>query len=298
MSRENENKTPGSYYERPFLSDASKDEIRKKRILLSLVIIIASFIVFNIAGYNNFMSSETKLIVRLILSLFLLSLVLGARKVVGLGSYQYLIDAFFLVSLSFVVVWFFNVEIPIIVKDSVEGWTVYKLLEAVPIIVIILLGIRFRGMDVGFLYLQKGKLKLSLMTGLIYAPMALLQFAAVTMLSFSTDINTLLAWTPWFLTFAFANSIMEELMFRGLFLRAFNFYFEPKWAIGLSALIFGIFHAISIQFLGIPLMIAFFCFTIILGALCGYIMWKTGSIAGAIIAHAIADIFFIVAAFA
>jgi len=34
----------------------------------------------------------------------------------------------------------------------------------------------------------------------------------------------------WILVFVFANSFMEELLFRGIFLKKLNRYFKPVWS--------------------------------------------------------------------
>ena len=70
------------------------------------------------------------------------------------------------------------------------------------------------------IYLRKGRLRLGLAVGLAgFAGMAVFALAEAHGMGISS--RRLLTWSPWILTFVFANGFFEELMFRGLFLRKF-----------------------------------------------------------------------------
>ena len=56
------------------------------------------------------------------------------------------------------------------------------------------------------------------------------------------DLTTVVAWVPWILIFIFSNAIMEETVYRGLFLKKFNEFFSPTIANLLQAIVFASIH--------------------------------------------------------
>jgi len=94
-------------------------------------------------------------------------------------------------------------------------------------------------------------------------------------------------WIPWLLILALANGTIEELWFRGLFLRKLQPFFGKFISIFLIAIVFTLLHGLATYtsnnaiFLAIvfPLALAW-----------GYIMQKTDSIWGSILFHAAMDI--------
>ena len=79
------------------------------------------------------------------------------------------------------------------------------------------------------------------------------------------------------LLFAVLPGICEELTYRGILLRGFLNRLSPAWAIGLSALFFGLSHFSTFRFLP----------TAAMGAVLSYLAWKTRSIWPGVVAHAI-----------
>lgn len=82
-------------------------------------------------------------------------------------------------------------------------------------------------------------------------------------------------WAVWLL-FAVSPGLCEEMFFRGLVLSGLRRWGVWK-AIGVSALLFGVAHASLYRLLP----------TLFLGALFGYLVWRSGSIVCSMIAHAL-----------
>ncbi len=78
-----------------------------------------------------------------------------------------------------------------------------------------------------------------------------------------------------YLMIAVAAPVLEEVLFRGIILRALLKKYKPWKAIMISALFFGFFHFNPWQFL----------YATVLGIYLGYIYWKTGSLFYPILIH-------------
>lgn len=96
------------------------------------------------------------------------------------------------------------------------------------------------------------------------------------------------------LYYIFIVGLGEELLFRGYLQSSFNRYFGKSFSIGnvrvgwglfLSALLFGLMHALVVT----PPLWPWALFTFILGLLLGYIREKDGSILSAVLLHAMLD---------
>ncbi len=74
---------------------------------------------------------------------------------------------------------------------------------------------------------------------------------------------------------------MEELLFRGVFLRSFLVQYQPRTAIVASSLLFAIFHLNIYQ---IPVALAF-------GLLSGWLLMRTSSLWPSILAHSLVNLF-------
>ncbi|MGA2005041.1 MAG: CPBP family intramembrane glutamic endopeptidase [Terriglobales bacterium] len=99
---------------------------------------------------------------------------------------------------------------------------------------------------------------------------------------------------PWILLFVVSNAVMEELLFRGLFLRRY----EPligKWlAILSTALAFTLAH---MQVTYAPNLWGFLLVTFVFSIAWGWLMQKTGSLWGSVLFHAGADLLIILPIF-
>nr|MDO8114536.1 type II CAAX endopeptidase family protein [Candidatus Sigynarchaeota archaeon] len=285
--------------------NANVEAVPKNMAVISLLahcflFVATSILVFTIGGYNYFIPDEMRLLLRGLIAASFLIVTVGMYRHDKLHKYRRVSLAFFAVATGIFLASIFGgwwLLIPGLIKDSVEGWALAKVAEAVPIIAAILLLVKLDGGEAHALLLVGGNKKRSLVLGLLVAPLELIQFATMTGFTLNVGAEAIGAWLPWMMVFAVSNSLMEELMFRGLFLQRYAELLRPKTSLLLTSVIFAIFHAVLLPFMGLALVMAFIVFTFILGWIWGSIMQKTGSIWGAVLAHAVGDVLFVLAAF-
>ena len=178
--------------------------------------------------------------------------------------------------------------------NTVPGFTALKLGEDAAIIsVIILLAFLTRDPPEE-LYLSKGRLRLGLVIGIP----SFLGFTVLGLYLILTKgirperVRELL---PVFLMIALADGFMEELLFRGLFLRKLGRIVGNHWANLVMATVFTFMH-MGVHFtasLPVFLMIVF-----LLGLLCGWIMQRTESLLAPALFHAGLDMLIMADTFA
>jgi len=173
----------------------------------------------------------------------------------------------------------FNLEI-----NTLNGITLSKLLEDLVIIFIIIALIKISRDDMDSVYISKGNLKLGLIIGLVTFLGLFLLSALITTqnISFSKFISLI----PSILIIALADGFMEELLFRGLFLKRF----EPFVGAGLSNLLTALIYSlVHLQVTFTPNLPIFLIATFLFGLLWGYITQKMGSIWASALFHAGVD---------
>jgi membrane protease YdiL (CAAX protease family) len=165
-----------------------------------------------------------------------------------------------------------------------------SLLRVVPILVLMpLLGFLWRS-----LYLTRGRVAVWLGVGLA----AWVVFPVIAYLPLRHQeglLAELLPLAPWILLFVFSNALMEELLFRGLFLRAYEPFLGRVVSNGLSALVFTLMHT---QVTYAPQMLQFLLIVVALSLVWGWLIQKTDSLWGAVLFHAAGDLLIIVPMFA
>lgn len=177
-----------------------------------------------------------------------------------------------------------------------KGIALAKMYETAMIVLPILVLTVLSGAGLGSLSLSRGNLKAGLAVGLL----VLLNFASSAFLFFAARYSAadrLGAALLWGLFFSFANGFMEELWLRGLFLQRLQPLLGVGGAVLVTSVLFATFHA-GVTYLpaaAIPFMVAN---TLALGIACGYLILKTGSLWGATLIHAAADLFLFVAVLA
>lgn len=183
-----------------------------------------------------------------------------------------------------------------VTTDTSQGLAVEKicemLLKTAPILVLV----KLSGADMGSIFLKRGNLKLGLGVGALvffFLAPASFMFAAQRF----TSVDLLVAAVIWGLVFSFANSFMEELWLRGIFLNRFAPMIGINGALWVTSLIFASMHGFAFYFDPFALTF-FFVNTLALGLGCGYLMVKSDSIWGAVIIHAASDFFLFIAVLA
>ncbi len=170
--------------------------------------------------------------------------------------------------------------------STAQEIAVDKVSQCIPVVLAILLLTLLAGDDLGSIFLKKGNLRWGLRFGLISFGIFVAIFAAIAVLqagapssqgltATGVPLADIVAAIPWILVFIFANSLMEELWFRGIFLRR------------LSPLL-GATYISAIEMVVFPVIV------FVLGVVNGFVMLKTDSIWGSVLFHAGYDLMIII----
>ena len=169
------------------------------------------------------------------------------------------------------------------------GWAVQKFNEFVVVVGTVLILNKLGGQDLKSLYIQRGRLGLGLTIG--FTTFLLAAAGSIPMASLfnaqNLSLSRILPWVPWILIFVLANAAMEEILFRGLFLKKLAPFVGRFTANLLVAIVFTLIHgftaysADNLIFLAIlfPLALTW-----------GWVMQKTEGVWGSILFHAGMDI--------
>lgn len=171
-----------------------------------------------------------------------------------------------------------------------SGWAFQKLNEFFIVASTVVSLTLLSGGSLGSIYIQKGNLKLGLGIGLVTFLLA--AAGSVFMADFlfkGTDLtlDRILGWAPWLLIFVLANAALEELLFRGLFLRKLQPLFGKFISNFLIMFIFTALHNGANYSSDSTVFVAA---VMLLALAWGYVMQKTDSIWGSILFHAGMDI--------
>lgn len=230
---------------------------------------------------------------RLGVSFILLVFALLARRSKRFGKFWQLLFAMFILSTALSLDWVFGKFLynSLNLSDAKPiGWMVEKLHEVVLIVCVIIVFNKLAGNTLGSIYIQKGNLKLGLLIGGIAFLVSVAGSIPMAELLFKGNdltIARVLPWAPWILIIVLANGTLEELLFRGLFLRKLEPFFGKFLSNLLIAIVFTVLHK------GSTYTSNEYIFLVILTPLAlvlGWIMQKTDSVWGSILFHAGIDI--------
>ena len=174
-----------------------------------------------------------------------------------------------------------------------EFVAVAKVYEAALVVVPILVLIRLSGADLGSVLIRRGDLK----WGLGLGALVLFNFATSALIFHGTGYApaALGSAVVWGSVFAFSNGLLEELWFRSLFLNRLAPLIGTTGSIALTSVWFAIIHLLGVAYLPAVTVPIFLVNTLTLGIGCGLLMRKTGSLWGAVLMHAAADLYLFVA---
>ena len=172
--------------------------------------------------------------------------------------------------------------------DSLTGIGAAKGLEALVVVGTILAILAIGRVPLATVYLSIGNVPLGLAVGLGgFAVFVVL--AAMQAKSMGIPRSTIRRLLPWILLFVFANAFMEELWFRGLFLRPLASHLGPIAAIVLTAAMFALAH-IGASYMLKPERVRFLLILFPLGLAWGAATHFTGSLFASTLFHAGADL--------
>ena len=169
--------------------------------------------------------------------------------------------------------------------ETAQGIAVAKFSESLLRVVPILVLMPFMGFGWSSLYLKKGRIGIWLPVGIA----AWIVFPIVAYLLMPTRegaLDKLLPLAPWILLFVFSNALMEELLFRGLFLKPYGAFLGRTVSNILAAVVFTLMHT---QVTYAPEMLQFLAIVLVLSLIWGYLIQKTDSLWGAVLFHAAGD---------
>jgi membrane protease YdiL (CAAX protease family) len=166
-----------------------------------------------------------------------------------------------------------------------------SILRVIPILVLMpVMGFGWRSM-----YLAAGKVRLWLPIAIA----AMVVFPALAYFPLSSSqtgvLDKLLPLWPWILLFVLSNGFMEELLYRGVFLKRYEPFLGKGLSIILTAIVFALMHT---QVTYAAQMIQFLAIVLVLSLIWGILIEKTDSLWGAVLFHAAGDCLIIFGAYA
>lgn len=250
------------------------------------------------SNYYEIFPTNRNIYYNAVLSVVFLIVSLWLKRNERLTKYWQIPFAFFIASFVILFTLLFDLSGSVLgwfnlTTSTSQGIAIAKLFDMVMIVVLIIVLTKLSGADLGSIYLKRGNLKWGLSIGAI----VLFNFASSAILFFATrytSIDKLIVAILWGVVFSFANSFMEELWLRGIFLKRFEPLLGISGAVLVTSIVFSLMHvgAVYLTPAAIPFMLAN---TLTLGLACGYLMMKTDSIWGSTMIHAAADFFLFIA---
>ena len=192
------------------------------------------------------------------------------------------------INLAFFIVSFFTAELWNLNLESARGIALIKLSDSFFISLVLIISFLLGGYKLREIYLHKGRFSLGIIIGLI--SFILMGYFALNTVEQPVESNFLKRNILWILLFVFSNAFMEELLFRGIFLKQLNDLFTPFWAIFLTAFVFGAAH---LQVTYTSDAVIFSGIVFLLGLIWGFLMHYTKSIIASLFFHAGADLLII-----
>jgi uncharacterized protein len=219
----------------------------------------------------------------------LISLILAAymRRSGRLSRYWEVFFAYFVAGAAFLLQFlvFSLLSYPI----NVENIALEKALSALLAFVLIVALTRLSGGDLDSMYVKRGKLRAGLLAGVtLFALFAVASPILATYVFGAQNVGSAaLGWAPWILVFVISSGLLEESLYRGLFLKRYGALLGLKAANLLQALVFCSIH-LSVAYTPYPY--AFVVLTFFLGLAWGWVAQKTDSLLASILFHAGTDI--------
>jgi len=273
------------------------------RVWVSLALMAAA-LAMTVPVYGGWLSGNLEAVYRFGLPLLWGGLALAAASSERGKPFSPLLLSLFGVSLGFAFAYIIGsrpIDFLGLSWRTPKGAAIAKILsEVLPVCAAIFLAAMFARRSLKSLGLRGGRVGLSLGLGLL-ATIPLLLLVGMDpsggrQAVLSTPVATLGSWLPWILLFSVGNGFMEELWFRGLWLGAFKQVLGSSAAIHVTSAAFCIMHVIV--YWGDPIAVAILTPAwLFMGYAYAMIVRRTGSLWGPALAHAIADVQFLLITF-
>ena len=263
-----------------------------------LLFFILETMVFAIITFSPYLLRNTLLTFHTILTAALLIVAMVLRTSENGKPYWPVFYVYFVAGAAVLISTLFSDDLLRWLNQSVttpQGIAMAKfsesLLRVIPILVLMpLMGFNWHSM-----YLKTGKVRL----WLPIAVAAWVVFPAIAYFSLSSSqtgvLDKLLPLWPWILLFVLSNGFMEELLYRGIFLKQYEHFLGKGLSVILTALVFTLMHT---QVTYAAQMIQFLVIVLVLSLIWGILIQKSDSLWGAVLFHAAGDCLVIFSAFA
>jgi membrane protease YdiL (CAAX protease family) len=206
--------------------------------------------------------------------------------------------AFFVAGAAVLTSGLFSSDLLRLFKQTVatpQGIALAKFSESILRVIPILVLMPVMGFDWRSMYLAAGKVR-------FWLPIAIAAFVVFPALAYfplsssqAGVLDKLLPLWPWILLFVLSNGFMEELLYRGVFLKRYEPFLGKGLSIILTAIVFALMHT---QVTYAAQMIQFLVIVLVLSLIWGILIQKTDSLWGAVLFHAAGDCLIIFGAYA
>jgi membrane protease YdiL (CAAX protease family) len=264
------------------------------RIIVAILFLtISSFIMIVLSPWGPLLGKTTDYLTRALVIAVLLIVALVLRKNKRFTVHARLAFGLFTMALAVSLDWVFArflINYLQFHSLTVAGYGLMKLNECIVVAATLITFTLLWGDNLGEIFIQKENLKLGLPIGVIAFIVAAAAAAPLSTWLFKAselNLDRILSWLPWILLFVLTNATLEELLFRGLFLRKLEPFVGKFLANFLIAIVFTATH-LWVGYTGNKLL--FLCVLFPLALSWGYITQKTNSIWASIMFHAGMDI--------
>jgi membrane protease YdiL (CAAX protease family) len=263
-----------------------------------LLFFVLETMVFAIITFSPYLSGNTLLTLHMILTAALLVVAIVLKRSENGKAYWPVFYVFFVAGAAVLISTLFSDDLLSWLNQSVttpQGIATAKfsesLLRVIPILVLMpLMGFNWHSM-----YLKTGKVRIWLPIT-IAAWVVLPAFAYFSLSSNQGSVlDKLLPLWPWILLFVLSNGFMEELLYRGIFLKQYEPFLGKGPSIILTAIVFALMHT---QVTYAAQMIQFLAIAFVLSLVWGFLIQKSDSLWGAVLFHAAGDCLIIFGAYA
>jgi len=269
-----------------------------KKSSVFLLFFIVESMIFAIITLSPYLPQTTLLGYHAGLTVTLLIIALFLRRNEKGKTYWPVIYVFFVAGAAVLTSSLFSDDLLRLFGQSIttpQGIALAKFSESILRVIPILVLMPVMGFDLRSMYLAAGKVRFWLPIAIA----ALVVFPALAFFPLSNSqagvLDKLVPLWPWILLFVLSNGFMEELLYRGIFLKRYEPFLGKGLSIILTAIVFGIMHT---QVTYAAEMIQFLVIVVVLSLIWGILIQKTNSLWGAVLFHAAGDCLIIFGAFA
>lgn len=268
-----------------------------KKSSLFLLFFIVETMVFALITLSPYLPQTALLGFHAGLTAALLIIALFLRRSRKGKQYWPVFYAFFVAGAAVLTSVLFSDDLLRLFKQTVatpQGIALAKFSESILRVFPILVLMPVMGFDWRSLYLAAGKVR-------FWLPIAIAAFIVFPALAFfplsssqAGVLDKLLPLWPWILLFVLSNGFMEELLYRGVFLKRYEPFLGKVQSNILTAIVFALIHT---QVTYAAQMIQFLVIVLVLSLIWGILIQKTNSLWGAVLFHAAGDCLIIFGAY-